>query len=324
MKKIISILLLIVMTFSLSACNKSNNTSSQLVAGSQSDVSSMDILSQSTTTSTQVSESTQSTNTTPSNTTPSNNTPSNSTPSKTEEPKPTVVAGEYTVTFDYGYDNKKITAKSKNYKVAKPEDPKRSGYLFEGWYVKNESTPWSFSGHMVTEDMILTAKWQQEEIEESYEIFEEDTYEICSKRGNDLPHKWVSATCTTPEKCEFCKKERNASTGHTISKNGLCFSCGKSFTPIIVECNGPITFENITMEYDDYSYNMKSGELFLEFVPTIQGINEYFVRITEYKGNVKITSKTIGISPRVESYYYVILEAHLSNETTKIKIEQIS
>lgn len=174
MKKIISILLLIVTTFSLSACNKSNNTSSQLVAGSQSDVSSMDILSQSTTTSTEVSESTPSTNTTPSNTTPSNNTPSNSTPnkttpsnntpsngtpSKTEKLKPTVVAGEYTVTFDYGYDNIKTTAKSKNYKVAKPEDPKRNGYKFLSWYAPNETEHWNFSGHAVTNDMTLTAKW---------------------------------------------------------------------------------------------------------------------------------------------------------------------
>ena len=321
MKKIISVLLLIVLTFSLSACKKENNTSSETDASVQSDISSTGTSAESTTTSTENSGSTLSTNTTP----------SNSTPSK-------VVAGEYTVTFDYGYDNKKTTAKSKNYKVAKPNNPVRNGYEFLGWYAKNEDTPWSFAGHMVTKDMILTAKWQRVVTSEPQEMFDKDTssitpsdsssdsssYEICSKRGNDLPHKWVSATCTTPEKCEFCKEERNVSTGHTISKNGLCFSCGKSFTPIIVECNGPITFENITMEYYDYSYNMKSGELFLDFIPTERGIEEYFVKITEYKGNVKITSKTIGISQRAASPDYVILEAHLSNETTKIKLEQLS
>ena len=323
MKKIISILLLFVLIFSLSGCRKENNTSSESNASVQSDISSIGNSTENTTTSTEVSESTQSTNTTPSN---------------TEEPKPTVVAGEYTVTFDYGYDNKKTTAKSKNYKVAKPNNPVRNGYEFLGWYAKNEDTPWSFAGHMVTKDMILTAKWQQEVTSGPQEMFDKNTssisssnsssnspsYEICSKRGNDLPHKWIRATCTTPEKCEFCKEERSSSTGHTISKNGLCFSCGKSFTPIIVECNGPITFENITMEYYDYSYNMKNGELFLKFVPTERGIEEYFVKITEYKGNVKIASKTIGISQRVASPDYVILEAHLSNETTKIKIEQIS
>ena len=97
MKKIISILLLIVTTFSLSACNKSNNTSSELDAGVQSDIISIGDSTENTTTSEEISTSTSSTNTTtsntipsnstPSNSTPSNSTPSNSTPSKTEETK---------------------------------------------------------------------------------------------------------------------------------------------------------------------------------------------------------------------------------------------
>lgn len=159
MKKIISILLLFVLVFSLSGCEKGNNTSSELDTSVQSDVSSTGTSSESTTTSEENSTSTPSANTTPSNTTTSNSTPSNSTPNKTEELKPTVVAGEYTVTFDYGYDNIKTTAKSKNYKVAKPEDPKRSGYKFLSWYAPNETEHWNFSGHAVTNDMTLTANW---------------------------------------------------------------------------------------------------------------------------------------------------------------------
>ena len=159
MKKIISILLLFVLVFSLSGCEKGNNTSSELDTSVQSDVSSTVTSSESTTTSEENSTSTPSANTTPSNTTPINSTPSNSTPSKTEEPKPTVVLGEYTVTFDYGYDNIKTTTKSKNYKVAKPNNPVRNGYEFLGWYAENEDTPWNFAGHMVTTDMMLTAKW---------------------------------------------------------------------------------------------------------------------------------------------------------------------
>ena len=149
------------MIFSISACNKEDNTSSEIDTGAQNDISSMETSTESTTTSEEISTSTSSTNTTPSNTIPSNSTPSDSTPNKTEEHKPTVVAGEYTVTFDYGYDNIKTTAKSKNYKVAKPEDPKRSGYEFSGWYPQNEDTPWNFSGHAVTTNMTLTAKWIQ-------------------------------------------------------------------------------------------------------------------------------------------------------------------
>ena len=172
MKKIISVLLLIVLTISLSACNKSNNTSSQLVAGSQSDVSSMDILSQSTITSTEVSESTPSTNTTPSDTIPSNSTPSNSTPSKTEEPKPTVVAGEYTVTFDYGYDNIKTTAKSQNYKIEEPKTPVRNGFEFEGWY--SDETKWLFSAFDVRENFTLKAKWSPKKYNISYKVNNEN------------------------------------------------------------------------------------------------------------------------------------------------------
>ena len=151
MKKIISILLLFVLIFSLSGCRKENNTSSESNASVQSDISSTGTSTEITTTSTENSGSTPSTNITP----------SNSTPSKTEGPKPTVVAGEYTVIFDYGYDNKKITAKSKNYKVAKPGNPTREGYDFCGWYAENEEACWNFAGHVVTEDMTLTARWQE-------------------------------------------------------------------------------------------------------------------------------------------------------------------
>ena len=159
MKKVISILLLIVFVFSLAACKKEGNTSSELDKSVQSDISSAETSTESITASKE-----NSTNISSANTTPSNSASSNNTPSKIEEPKPTVVAGEYTVTFDYGYDNIKTTAKSKNYKVAKPETPKRLGYKFEGWYANDEDTPWSFSGHVVTENITLTAKWIQQDI----------------------------------------------------------------------------------------------------------------------------------------------------------------
>ena len=71
----------------------------------------------------------------------------------------TTNAGVYTVTFDLGYDGKTFIAKSKNYKVEKPQDPTRDGYVFKGWYPVNENTPWVFAGCLVTEDMTLVAKW---------------------------------------------------------------------------------------------------------------------------------------------------------------------
>ncbi|MBQ4082021.1 MAG: InlB B-repeat-containing protein [Clostridia bacterium] len=90
--------------------------------------------------------------------------------SEPTEDTSTVVAGEYTVTFDYGYDNKKITAKSQSYKVAKPEEPTRSGYIFMGWYTANESERWNFTGYAVTSDMALIAKWKKYEYYISYSM----------------------------------------------------------------------------------------------------------------------------------------------------------
>ena len=159
MKKLISILLLFVLIFSLSACNKSNNISSELDTGSQSDISIVDTSSQSNTTSNEDLESGQSSSEEESKPQSSSESSSKTEDSKPTENKPTVIAGEYTVTFDYGYDNKKITAKSQNYKVSKPEEPTRMGYKFLGWYAQNETAQWNFSGYAVTNDMTLIAKW---------------------------------------------------------------------------------------------------------------------------------------------------------------------
>ncbi len=159
MKKIISVLLLIVLTFSLSACNKSNNTSSELDISTQSGISSIDTSSQNNTTSNEDLKSEQSSSKEESKPQSSSESSSKAEVSKPTKNTSTVVAGEYTVTFDYGYDNKKITAKSQNYKVSKPEEPTRRGYEFLGWYAANETAQWNFSGHAVTNDMTLTAKW---------------------------------------------------------------------------------------------------------------------------------------------------------------------
>ena len=45
-------------------------------------------------------------------------------------------------------------------RIEKPEDPKRPGYIFLGWY--DGSTPWDFARDVVTNDYIcLTAKWAE-------------------------------------------------------------------------------------------------------------------------------------------------------------------
>ena len=43
-------------------------------------------------------------------------------------------------------------------KVAKPTDPTKAGFTFEGWTYMGE--PWVFQGYVVTEDMTIVANWE--------------------------------------------------------------------------------------------------------------------------------------------------------------------
>ena len=63
-----------------------------------------------------------------------------------------------TVTFDTnGSSAIESVQVTKGEKVAKPQDPEKYGYTFDGWYADGEK--WSFVGYVVTENMTLTAKW---------------------------------------------------------------------------------------------------------------------------------------------------------------------
>lgn len=46
-------------------------------------------------------------------------------------------------------------------KAAKPTDPVKEGYTFDGWWYEGEQ--WSFVGYVVTSDMTLTAHWEANE-----------------------------------------------------------------------------------------------------------------------------------------------------------------
>ena len=154
LRKIYVLLLCVILIFSFGGCNSSNDVSSNLDTSVPNDIRSTDVSSQDTATLNEDLESGKS-----SSEEESKPQSSSDGSSKMEVSKPTEKVGEYTVTFNYGYENKKITAKSQNYKVSKPEEPTRKGYKFLGWYADNETEQWSFSGHTVTTDMTLTAKW---------------------------------------------------------------------------------------------------------------------------------------------------------------------
>lgn len=155
MKKFFLIVWTMVLAVALTACNKGES-------GEMSVLSQNDTVGTSTTV--------QSTTTIPTTTTH----------------KPTTAVGEYTVTFDLGYGGKKFTAKSKNYKVAKPTDPERSGYTFIGWFPEDEDLPWFFAGHMVTGEMTLIAKWEKTDV----------TKDVIIDIGDLLPTTTTATTTT--------------------------------------------------------------------------------------------------------------------------------
>lgn len=115
--------------------------------------------------------------------------------------KPIVNTGEYTVIFDYGYENKKVTAKSQSYKISKPEEPIRQGYKFLGWYASNETEQWNFTGHAVTNDMTLKAKWGKYRYYITYSNFVDGKETIILKKTDfNSAASRTESTSSEPEK----------------------------------------------------------------------------------------------------------------------------
>lgn len=115
--------------------------------------------------------------------------------------KPIVNTGEYTVIFDYGYENKKVTAKSQSYKISKPEEPIRQGYKFWGWYATNETEQWNFTGHAVTNDMTLKAKWGKYRYYITYSNFVDGKETIILKKTDfNSAASRTESTSSEPEK----------------------------------------------------------------------------------------------------------------------------
>ena len=74
----------------------------------------------------------------------------------------------HTVSLKYNEYDSPITQKIKHgEKVARPENPSREGYVFEGWVYFDgvEYKEWSFGGYVVTEDITIEAKWRYETLE---------------------------------------------------------------------------------------------------------------------------------------------------------------
>ena len=81
---------------------------------------------------------------------------------------PTPKEEKFTVSFDCGIECEiEDVEVLKGELVEEPEAPIRDGYIFLGWY--NEEELWDFEEDTVTEDITLTAKWE-EELEHEHEF----------------------------------------------------------------------------------------------------------------------------------------------------------
>ena len=70
--------------------------------------------------------------------------------------------GDFTVSFSYGYNDKVLTEKVAGGEyVAKPDEPLRVGYKFDGWWISDggEERLWDFEKDTVLSDITLKAKW---------------------------------------------------------------------------------------------------------------------------------------------------------------------
>ena len=151
-KKLVSLLCILVLLFSLTACNSADDEDSamagEIVQDNNDDADNNDGSSSDNQSGNQ--------NDSQSGSQSDNNdkTPSDST--SESEPKPDLsTKGDFSITFNYDYDGKIETEKTDG-KVTEIK-PTRKGYNFVGWYNGNNKFDFSKS---VSSDTSLTAKWE--------------------------------------------------------------------------------------------------------------------------------------------------------------------
>ena len=74
----------------------------------------------------------------------------------------------YSVTFKVDDTIFKSSEISLNEKIIEPETPEKPDYIFMGWY--NGDTKWDFQKNVVTDNLILTAKFLGDFDEDGYKV----------------------------------------------------------------------------------------------------------------------------------------------------------
>lgn len=146
------------------------------------------------------------------------------------------ILSPYTVTFDKnGGDGDNFTQEVyPKYKVTKPENPTRTGYVFSGW--NNGSTAFDFENTIITENTTLKAQWHAH------------TYDTSWKA--DATNHWHECTANDGEKSGVAAHTPGAAA--TIEHGQVCTVCSYEIAPklpskqIIKDKN-----TGITIEYED-------------------------------------------------------------------------
>lgn len=127
----------------------------------------------------------------------------------------------YTVTFDSQGGSAVASAVVEQDKtVVRPNDPTKSGYKFEGWYINiNDTKPYDFSTK-VTGDMTLKAKWSSGS----------GGGESTSSTTTTTTTTTKKSTTTTTKKTTKKTTVKVAVTGVTLNKSSLTLTEGESET----------------------------------------------------------------------------------------------
>ena len=139
---IIAVLVALVLSFSLVACDENDNESTNTNTNTNTDTSADTNIDTNTDTSTNTDISTDTA---------------------------TDTLQKYQVIFD-SVGGTPIEPQEIEYghKAQVPQNPTKNGYTFDGWYVGDEK--WSFVGHIVTDSVTLVAKWEVVTYQIDYEL----------------------------------------------------------------------------------------------------------------------------------------------------------
>ncbi|MBQ8606053.1 MAG: InlB B-repeat-containing protein [Clostridia bacterium] len=155
MKKLIAALLILVMLFSFAACKSSTEEEEAMSGELVEDNSDTTPDDNSSNNNDNNNNNNDNTNQTPGNSTQQPDNSNNNDSNKEENNTPPLSTdGKYTVTFDYGFDNK-VESEKTDGKVTEVK-PERAGYEFAGWF--DGETKFDFSKDIAS-DTKLCAKW---------------------------------------------------------------------------------------------------------------------------------------------------------------------